>query len=185
MSDLFAISETNEKPKKRPAAEYTADDIEVLEGLEPVRRRPGMYIGGTDENALHHMAAEVLDNAMDEAVAGYASLIKFILNEDGSVRIEDNGRGIPPDFWVASSSAADAAQTHIAFVQMGVGNPIDEWGKGISDYLPYDLMEKFSTLKKSPDNFTSKYCDTLLNELSLLNMTRRRGLFGGLLSKIF
>lgn len=97
MSDLFAISETNEKPKKRPAAEYTADDIEVLEGLEPVRRRPGMYIGGTDENALHHMAAEVLDNAMDEAVAGYASLIKFILNEDGSVRIEDNGRGIPVD----------------------------------------------------------------------------------------
>jgi hypothetical protein len=95
------------------------------------------------------------------------------------------GLGVPPDFWVTSSSAADAAQTHIAFVQMGVGNPIDEWGKGISDYLPYDLMEKFSTLKKSPDNFTSKYCDTLLNKLSLLNMTRRKGLFGGLMSKIF
>lgn len=97
MSDLFAIAETKVKTRKKPSEEYTADDIEVLEGLEPVRRRPGMYIGGTDENALHHMAAEVLDNAMDEAVAGYASAIKFILNEDGSVRIEDNGRGIPVD----------------------------------------------------------------------------------------
>ena len=108
-----------------------------------------------------------------------------VANERYVTIIKKMGLGIPPDFWVASSSAADAAQTHIAFVQMGVGNPIDEWGKGISDYLPYDLMEKFSSLKKSPDNFTSKYCDTLLNELSLLNMTRRRGLFGGLLSKIF
>lgn len=98
MTDLFTIAEkadNNTKPLK--ADTYTADDIEVLEGLEPVRRRPGMYIGGTDENAMHHLAAEVLDNSMDEAVAGYASLIKFQLNEDGSVRIEDNGRGIPVD----------------------------------------------------------------------------------------
>ncbi|HEX4113588.1 MAG TPA: DNA topoisomerase IV subunit B [Stellaceae bacterium] len=76
---------------------YSAKDIEVLEGLEPVRRRPGMYIGGTDERALHHLAAEVLDNAMDEAVAGHASRIEVELHKDGSVLVRDNGRGIPVD----------------------------------------------------------------------------------------
>ena len=76
---------------------YSAKDIEVLEGLEPVRRRPGMYIGGTDARALHHLAAEVLDNAMDEAVAGYASRIEVELAADLSLTIRDNGRGIPVD----------------------------------------------------------------------------------------
>lgn len=79
------------------AASYSAADIEVLEGLEPVRRRPGMYIGGTDDRALQHLVVEVLDNAMDEAVAGHASTIGFTLNEDGSITITDNGRGIPID----------------------------------------------------------------------------------------
>ena len=77
--------------------EYTAKDIEVLEGLEPVRRRPAMYIGGTDERALHHLVAELLDNAMDEAVAGYATFIDLEITEDGSVVVRDNGRGIPVD----------------------------------------------------------------------------------------
>ncbi|UYV36011.1 DNA topoisomerase IV subunit B [Rhodobacteraceae bacterium D3-12] len=77
--------------------DYNADSIEVLEGLEPVRKRPGMYIGGTDERALHHMVAEVLDNSMDEAVAGYANRIEVELLEDYSVTIRDNGRGIPVD----------------------------------------------------------------------------------------
>jgi len=76
---------------------YHAKDIEVLEGLEPVRRRPGMYIGGTDERALHHLVAEVLDNAMDEAVAGHASKIELELQADGFVTVRDNGRGIPID----------------------------------------------------------------------------------------
>ncbi|MEO1774281.1 MAG: DNA topoisomerase IV subunit B [Pseudomonadota bacterium] len=89
MGDLF----------KGKAAEdaYTAAQIEVLEGLEPVRKRPGMYIGGTDERALHHLVAEVLDNSMDEAVAGHASRIEIALSADGSVAISDNGRGIPVD----------------------------------------------------------------------------------------
>lgn len=90
MSDLFETT----APKTN---EYSAQDIEVLEGLEPVRHRPGMYIGGTDEQALHHLVAEILDNSMDEAVAGYANHIEVRLNEDYSLTIADNGRGIPVD----------------------------------------------------------------------------------------
>ena len=90
MSDLF------QQPKSE-SGDYSAKDIEVLEGLEPVRKRPGMYIGGTDERARHHLAAEVLDNSMDEAVAGFATRIEVELFEDGSLAIRDNGRGIPID----------------------------------------------------------------------------------------
>ncbi|WP_119391482.1 DNA topoisomerase IV subunit B [Phyllobacteriaceae bacterium SYSU D60012] len=84
------------KPKNGDES-YTAADIEVLEGLEPVRRRPGMYIGGTDEKALHHLFAEVIDNAMDEAVAGHASWIEVDYDKDGWLTVTDNGRGIPVD----------------------------------------------------------------------------------------
>jgi topoisomerase-4 subunit B len=102
--DLFAS--TDRKPRaaaKSPArpsgaeAGYTARDIEVLEGLEPVRRRPGMYIGGTDEKALHHLFAEVIDNSMDEALAGHATFIEVHLGADGYLTVVDNGRGIPVD----------------------------------------------------------------------------------------
>ena len=77
--------------------EYDASSIEVLEGLEPVRKRPGMYIGGTDERALHHMVSEILDNSMDEAVAGHANRIEVELKENYEISIRDNGRGIPID----------------------------------------------------------------------------------------
>ena len=111
MSDLFeAKSKTKSKPaakkaaaKKAPAPKaagneaYTAADIEVLEGLEPVRKRPGMYIGGTDERAYHHLAAEILDNSMDEAVAGHASVIEVTLEPGNRLVVKDNGRGIPVD----------------------------------------------------------------------------------------
>ena len=89
MTDLFETATTS--------ADYSAKDIEVLEGLEPVRLRPGMYVGGTDERALHHLVAEVLDNSMDEAVAGHANRIEITLNSDGSCTVSDNGRGIPVD----------------------------------------------------------------------------------------
>lgn len=82
---------------EKPTSGYSAKDIEVLEGLEPVRKRPGMYIGGTDERALHHLFAEVLDNAMDEAVAGHAKVIEVRLDADGRLTVKDDGRGIPVD----------------------------------------------------------------------------------------
>ena len=105
MNDLFSGGKglagtrggNGDRRGKDKPGEYTARDIEVLDGLEPVRRRPGMYIGGVDESGLHHLAAEILDNAMDEAVAGHASRIEVHLGADGALTIEDNGRGIPID----------------------------------------------------------------------------------------
>ena len=91
MSDLFASGSAT------PSDSYDASAIEVLEGLEPVRRRPGMYIGGTDARALHHLAAEVIDNSMDEAVAGHASRIEVTLEPGNRLIVADNGRGIPVD----------------------------------------------------------------------------------------
>src|ERR1700730_8317606 len=86
-----------ERSPARTQSNYTAHDIEVLEGLEPVRRRPGMYIGGTDEKALHHLFAEVIDNAMDEVLNGHATFIEVEVAKDGYITVTDNGRGVPVD----------------------------------------------------------------------------------------
>lgn len=90
-------SSSQPAPPLKEAAEYGASSIRVLEGLEPVRMRPGMYIGGTDIKAMHHLFAEVLDNSMDEAVAGHATFIEVTLGADGYITVTDNGRGIPVD----------------------------------------------------------------------------------------
>src|ERR1700751_3185061 len=106
--DLFDLPEAaprrpvgKARDVRRPAsgaeAGYKAKHIEVLEGREPVRKRPGMYIGGTDEKALHHLFAEVIDNSMDEALAGHATWIEVVMEADGFVTVTDNGRGIPVD----------------------------------------------------------------------------------------
>jgi len=106
--DLFDVANTPARGRAKAAMRvprasaggdsgYTARHIEVLEGLEPVRRRPGMYIGGTDEKALHHLFAEVIDNAMDEALSGHAHFIEVEVGADGFVTVADNGRGIPVD----------------------------------------------------------------------------------------
>jgi topoisomerase-4 subunit B len=117
-ADLFAKADQpmNDKSRARRANEptgYNEDAIEVLEGLEPVRRRPGMYIGGTDEKAMHHLFAEVIDNSMDEAVAGHATWIEVELSADGFLSVTDNGRGIPvgPHPKFKSKSALEVVMT--------------------------------------------------------------------------
>lgn len=93
MADMFE----QDSSRSQPAENYDAGAIEVLEGLEPVRRRPGMYIGGTDDTAYHHLASEIIDNAMDEAVAGHATTIEVCLEDARTLMVRDNGRGIPTD----------------------------------------------------------------------------------------
>src|ERR1700741_3005308 len=91
---------------KKPSAGYSAENITVLEGLEPVRKRPGMYIGSTSETGLHHLIWEVVDNSVDEAMAGHASRIDVTLQKDGGVKVTDNGRGIPVDVHKSTKKSA-------------------------------------------------------------------------------
>src|SRR5437762_3787847 len=92
-------------------SKYTAADIQVLEGLEAVRRRPGMYIGSTDQRGLHHLVYEIVDNSIDEAMAGYCTHIDVTLAADGLVTVRDNGRGIPVDMHKTGRSALETVMT--------------------------------------------------------------------------
>ncbi|MEM8650551.1 MAG: DNA topoisomerase IV subunit B [Pseudomonadota bacterium] len=116
------ISKPKPAPKTKSDGDYSASDIEVLEGLEPVRRRPGMYIGGTDDKALHHLFAEVIDNSMDEAVAGHADWIEVELDEDGYLSVTDNGRGIPVD---AHPKYKDKSALEVIMTTLHAGGKFD------------------------------------------------------------
>src|SRR6059036_2620612 len=95
-------------------SKYTAADIQVLEGLEAVRRRPSMYIGSTDERGLHHLVYEIVDNSVDEAMAGFCDKISITIHKDGSVTVTDNGRGIPVDKHTRTGlSALETVMTYL------------------------------------------------------------------------
>jgi len=95
-------------------SKYQAKDIQVLEGLEPVRRRPGMYIGSTDINGLHHLITEIIDNSVDEALAGYANNVWIFIHNDGFITVIDNGRGIPIERHpTVKKSALEVAMTYL------------------------------------------------------------------------
>ena len=104
------------KSSNKPKDSYTADDITVLEGLEAVRRRPGMYIGSTDERGLHHLIYEVVDNSVDEAMAGFCDSVTITLKEDGSAVIVDDGRGIPID--VHPTTGLTGLQTAVSYTHL-------------------------------------------------------------------
>ena len=138
-SDLFQSGSAS------PTNSYDASSIEVLEGLEPVRRRPGMYIGGTDERALHHLAAEILDNAMDEAVAGHASRIEVTLEVGNRLTIVDNGRGIPTD---PHPKFPDKSALEVIFSTLHAGGKFS--GKAYATSTTMSVDSALTTLLPTP-----------------------------------
>jgi topoisomerase-4 subunit B len=161
-------------PARVSADDYNADSIEVLEGLEPVRRRPGMFIGGTDEKALHHLFAEVIDNAMDEAVAGHATFIDVELDADGYLAVTDNGRGIPVD---PHKSDPKKSALEVIMCTLHAGGKFD--GKA------YETSGGLHGVGVSVVNALSEICEVeVARDQQLYRMTFSRGLPQGKLQSL-
>ncbi len=173
-ADSVKVTPTSARKKQPTSANYDASSIEVLEGLEPVRRRPGMYIGGTDTRALHHLFAEVIDNAMDEAIAGHASFIEVELNEDGTLRVFDNGRGIPID---PHPKFKDKSALEVIMTTLHAGG---KFGSGV-----YDTSGGLHGVGVSVVNALSDYlCVQVARHKTLYEQTFSRGVSQAELKKI-
>lgn len=127
----MAKEEKTKKSKADLDNNYGSDQIQVLEGLDPVRKRPGMYIGSTGQQGLHHLVTEVVNNSMDEAMAGYANYIKVEFFKDGSVAIYDNGRGIPYD----EKKGYGVSALELAFTKLHAGGKFGAGGYKVSSGL--------------------------------------------------
>ena len=135
--------ETLEEVKEEKAKEYDASQIQVLEGLEAVRKRPGMYIGSTSSQGLHHLVWEIIDNGIDEALAGFADEINVIVEKDNSITVKDNGRGIPVD--IQEKTGRPALETVFTVLHMPVENlavaviksPVVSTGSGLRSLTPF------------------------------------------------